>query len=169
MQKKTVIFGSLAVLVAAGLLLVFWRSQIMGPDAHRVAGGLIAVDAKGTPVPLPPSESSQAGLDDNVAFQQAGDLLVSLMLDPYPPTMANAGNFEVVLADTAGRLINNAQIAIDLTMPGMYMPPNKLDLQQAEAGTYRAEGRFTMRGLWRMEVIITLDGQSRSVFFDVWL
>jgi hypothetical protein len=169
MEKKAIIFGSLIVLVGAGLFLMFWRAQIMGPDAKRTPGGLVAVDARGTPMPLSAPQAVEARTDDNNAFQEVNGLLVSLMLDPYPPNMKAPGNFEVVLADAQGRLISDADVSIDLTMPGMWMPPNLLTLQENEAGTYRSSGHFTMRGLWRMEVIIAIDGKTQSAFFDVWL
>lgn len=169
MGRKTVIFGSVAVLLAAGLLLVFWRMKVMGPASARQPGGLAAVSAQGTPIPMEPARATAASTHPNSAFQEAEGLLVSLQLDPYPPTMTSPADFTVTLADTDGRLVGGAQISIDLTMPGMWMPPNMVNLQNTGSGTYTASGHFTMRGLWRMEVIITLDGQTRSVFFDVWL
>jgi hypothetical protein len=36
-------------------------------------------------------------------------------------------------------------------------------------GKYHASGYFTMRGLWRIEVIITHGSQKQSVFFEVGL
>ncbi len=95
--------------------------------------------------------------------------MVALELEPYPPTMSQATQFKVTLADTQGRAIGGATISVDLTMPGMYMPPNKIDLAASGGGEYTAEGHFTIRGPWRMEVIITLGEQTQSVFFDVWL
>ncbi len=169
MKNKAVIFGSVIVLIAGGIFLMLWRANIMGADAKRTAGGLVAVDSKGTPVPVPPARAAAGGLPENTAMQESNGLLVSLTLAPYPPTMAAASDFKVTLADTKGQAITGAAISIDLTMPGMYMPPNKIDLQAAEAGAYHASGRFTMRGPWRMEVIITIDGKTQSVFFDVWL
>jgi hypothetical protein len=169
MQRKVVIFGSLAVLVGAGLLLIFWRMQIMGPDAKRTAGGLLAVNAQGTPIPMPPAQATAAAQHPNGAFQVTNGLMVALELEPYPPSMSQASQFKVTLADTQGRAIGGATISVDLTMPGMYMPPNKIDLAASGGGEYMAEGHFTMRGPWRMEVIITLNEQTQSVFFDVWL
>jgi len=44
-----------------------------------------------------------------------------------------------------------------------------LNMQSSGEGKYHATGRFTMRGPWRIEVIISIGGKSQSVFFDVWL
>ena len=94
---------------------------------------------------------------------------MSLGLDPYPPSVTKSSDFEVILTDTAGKAVSGATISLDLTMPGMYMPPNQLQMQSSGEGKYHAAGRFTMRGPWRIEVIISMGGQSQSVFFDVWL
>jgi hypothetical protein len=167
MKNRTVIFGSIVVLVAAGIFLMMWRSKIMGPNARVTAGGLVAVSARGTPIPIPPALATAGA--DNTAFQESGSLLVSLALNPYPPTVTKASDFEVTLADATGRPMAGATISVNLTMPGMMMPPNQVTLEPAEAGIYRGTGRFTMRGPWRMEVIFTIGDQAQSVFFDVWL
>jgi hypothetical protein len=169
MQKKVVILGSIVVLLASAIFLMIWRSQIMGPGARGTAGGLVAVDSKGTPIPIPAAQATAAKMNENTAFQQSGGYLVSLKLDPYPPTISIPSDFEVTLADAQGQTIAGATVSVDLTMPGMYMPPNKIDLSPANAGIYRGSGRFTMRGPWRLEVIITISDQTHSVFFDVWL
>ena len=168
MEKKTVLFGSMLVLLAGAVFLMLWRSRIMGPGARFTAGGLVAVSPEGTPLPVPASRSA-GNLPENSAIQESGDLVVTLALNPYPPGMTKPTSFELTLADTNGKAIPDAAVSLDLTMPGMYMPPNLLILEPDQSGTYHATGRFTMRGPWRMEAIIILDGRQQSVFFDVWL
>ena len=169
MGKKAVIFGSLIVLLAGVIALMLWRSHIMGPGARLTAGGLVAVSADGTPIPVPVALASKGSLPENPAIQKSGDLLVSLGLNPYPPSVTKSNDFEVTLTDANGQAISNAAISLDLTMPGMMMPPNQFSLEPAGSGNYHASGRFTMRGPWRIEVIISMAGKSQSVFFDVWL
>ena len=48
-------------------------------------------------------------------------------------------------------------------------PPNQPALDFVADGKYSATGQFTMRGWWRIEVIITRGGQTQSAFFDVGL
>ena len=172
MKNRMVIFGSIIVLVAAGIFLMMWRSHIMGPGARLTAGGLVAVSSSGTPIPfqgtLPPCVNA-TGTCENTATQAVDGLLVSLTLNPYPPSMSKLSDFEITLADAGGQAISDATITLDLTMPGMYMPPNQLNLQQAGNGKYHASGRFTMRGPWRMEAVITIGVKTQSVYFDVWL
>ena len=169
MGKKAVIFGSLIVLLAGVFVLMLWRSHVMGPGARLTAGGLVAASADGTPIPVPVALASKGSLPENPAIQDAGGLLVSLGLNPYPPSATNSNDFELTLTDANGQAISDATISLDLTMPGMYMPPNQLTLQSDGEGKYHATGRFTMRGPWRIEVIMTIAGKTQSVFFDVWL
>ena len=165
-EQKAVIFGSIIVLAAAGIFLMMWRSHIMGPGARVTAGGLVAVSSSGTPMPV---QAGKGTLPENMASQEADGYLVSLTLNPYPPSMSKPSNFEITLTDLDGQAISDATISLDLTMPWMYMPPNKLDLEPSGDGKYRSSGHFTMRGPWRMEAIITMGGKTQSVFFDVWL
>ncbi len=51
----------------------------------------------------------------------------------------------------------------------MWMPPNQPALEFASDGQYRTTGQFTMRGWWRIEVIISRGGVDLSAFFDVGL
>ena len=122
-EQKAVIFGSIIVLAAAGIFLMMWRSHIMGPGARVTAGGLVAVSSSGTPMPV---QAAKGTLPENMALQEADGLLVSLTLNPYPPSMSKPSDFEITLTDADGQAISDATISLDLTMPGMYMPPNKL-------------------------------------------
>jgi hypothetical protein len=169
MNKKTVLIVSLLVFLAAAASLMLWRSHIMGPDARVTAGGLVPVSASGTPIPSPLALSGSGPVTENPATQDAGDLRISLSLNPYPPTVSKSSEFTVTLTKVSGQAISDAAIRLDLTMPGMYMPPNQLTLLSAGNGTYTATGPFTMRGPWRIEVLITISGKTQSVFFDVWL
>ncbi len=135
------------------------------PPAGGV-GGLVAVSADGKTI-TPAADAPK--LPENTAAQKVGDMNVTLALSPYPPVSFQKGQFDVTLTDAQGQAITDAQIAIDLTMPGMPMPPSKPEAQHLGNGKYQASAFWTMRGLWRMEVIINRGGQTQSAFFDVWL
>jgi hypothetical protein len=168
-MDKKVILGSFFVLLLAGLFLFMWRSHVMGPAARFTPGGLIAVSASGTPMPFPDTLAAVGTLPPNRAAQESGGLLVTLALNPYPPTVTKPHDFAITLTDQQGQAISDATIRLDLTMPGMMMPPNQFDLEPAGAGLYHARGLFSMRGPWRIEAIITLAGRTQSVFFNLWL
>ncbi len=129
-------------------------------------GGLTAVSPEGKPVPLP---VNSATLPENTAMQKVGNLTVSLALSPYPPVGFKEGNFAVTLKDEQGQAISDASIVLDLTMPAMPMPNNQVELKYTGNGLYQGTGIFTMRGLWRIEVIIQRGGAKQSAFFDVGL
>jgi hypothetical protein len=132
-------------------------------NSGQAPGELVAVSANGEQiVPDPASE-----LPENTAAQKVGGLNVSMALSPYPPTGFQESNFAVTLTDEQGQAVTDAKISLDLTMPEMWMPPNKLEAQHAGNGQYLATGRFTMRGLWRIEVILERGGNKQSAFFDV--
>jgi hypothetical protein len=173
MNRKIIIVVSVVGLLAVGglLLFTFMRSQrplrgMMQGSASQgqAAGGLVAVSPEGTSLP-PAADSTPA--PQNVATQTVGNLKVSLALSPYPPAGFQTSNFEVTLTDENNQAVTDATVNLDLTMPGMYMPPNALAAQHAGQGVYRGTGRFTMRGLWRIEIILQRGDQKISAFFDV--
>ncbi len=167
MAKKLALVGILLVIAAGVFFMMMRRSHMMGAESQRPAGGLTAVSANGAPLPAPASAEK---LPENTAAQESGGLYISLGMTPYPPSSGGDTNFVVTLKDASGQPVTDATISLDLTMPSMWMPPNQLDLVAGSAaGTYQASGYFTMRGMWRIEALITRGGQKQSVFFDVGL
>ena len=169
MAKKVTLVAVLLVILAGGIFIGMRRSHMMGANSGVTPGGLIAVSAEGTPLPVPAAQASAGKLPENTALQESGGMLVSLALNPYPPTGSKSSDFDVTLTDASGQAIPDATLNLDLTMPGMWMPPNQLTMEPVSGGKYHASGRFTMRGLWRIEVLIQRGGQTQSVFFDVGL
>lgn len=179
---------SIGILVVVGLLLAGILAVIvfvMIPRMQRMAGpgpsgfgprmmggggqapgGLKAVSPQGTPVPLPADSDP---LPENTAAQTVGGLTISLALSPYPPVSFQQAKFEVALKDENDQAVTDAVITLDLTMPAMPMPTNLVDAGHTESGLYQGTGRFTMRGLWRIEVIVQRGGEKVSAFFDVGL
>ena len=166
------IVGILAVIV----FLVMPRFQRMmgrgtsGPGmmggGGQAPGGLTAVSAEGTPVPLP---AGSAKLPENTAAQKVGNLNVTLALSPYPPAGFQQGSYDVTLKDENGQAVTDASVTLDLTMPAMPMPSNQVEAKHTDNGLYQGTGRFTMRGLWRIAVIIQRGGEKTTAYFDVGL
>ena len=179
MKRKTIgIFVVLGLLIIGGLVIIvavvvprlshsgirFGPGMMNGGAASPI--GLTAVSPEGTPIP---ASANSSKLPKNTAMQKVGNLSVSLALSPYPPAVFQQSNFDVTLKDEKGQPISDATVAIDLTMPDMPMPSNKPVAQYTDNGLYQATGRFTMRGLWRIVVIIERNGEKNSAFFDVGL
>ena len=177
MKDKTTVLTAIATFMVVVVLLVgafmiyrrySYAGSTSGPgmmNSRHAPGGLVAVSAQGEPLTSDPA----GDLPENTATQKVGDLNVAINLSPYPPVGFNESNFAVTLTDGQGQAITDAKITLDLTMPSMPMPANKLEAQHADSGQYPATGRFTMRGWWRIEVIIERGGNQQSAFFDVWL
>jgi hypothetical protein len=165
-KKVALIVVGLVILAAVIGFISMRRARMMGGLENVKVGNLHAVTADGTPVPAP---ASAGQVPENTAVQESGGLVVSLAMNPYPPSGSKSTDFNVTLADLSGQPVPDTTISLDLTMPGMWMPPNQLNMVAGDAGNYQASGYFTMRGLWRIEVIITRGGQKQSVFFDVGL
>lgn len=176
MKRKTI-----GIIAVAGLLVVcvlafvaLWMlprfQRMSGPGmmggGDQAAGGLTAVSPEGKAIPLP---VDGAKLPENTAVQKVGSLNVSLALSPYPPVGFQESNFGITLKDEQGQAISDASVVLDLTMPAMPMPSNQVEAKYSDNGLYQGTGRFTMRGLWRIEVIIQRGGAKQSAFFDVGL
>lgn len=164
MAKKIALVGVVLLVIAGVFFMMMRRSHMMGSGSQNSASRLVAVSSSGAPVP-----AAADNLPANTAAQTVGDLQVSLSLNPYPPSSGDASTFVVTLADANGQPVSDAIISLDLTMPEMWMPPNQVSLAAGDAGQYQASGYFTMRGLWRIEVIIMRGEQKQSAFFDVGL
>lgn len=171
MNKKTVILIVVVALLAVGAFTMGQRRAAMMRGETTGAGlPLAAVSTDGKPIPLAADVEKVTGkLADGSAAQKVGDMIVVFSMNPYPATMRQTTNFAVLLKDSKGQAINDATVTLNLTMPEMWMPPNQVNLAAGEAGSYQASGYFTMRGLWRIEVILLRDGQKQSVFFEVGL
>ena len=168
MTKKIGLIAIAVLIVFAIFAMNMRRSHMMG--GAGVQQDLVAVSADGAQISLSPEVTSITGeLPKNTAAQKSGDLVVSLALNPYPPRAGQPSEFDVTLTDVNGQSIDNASISLNLTMPSMWMPPNQPDLQFVSDGKYHTTAPFTMRGAWRIEVVITRDGEKQSVFFDVGL
>ena len=166
MTKKIGLIAIGVLVVLAVFAMGMRRSHMMG--GAGVQQDLVAVSAGGAQIPPSADVTSVTGdLPKGVAAQKSGDMIVLLALNPYPPSVGQPSAFDITLTDVNGKAIDDASLSLDLTMPSMWMPPNQLTAEFVSDGKYHAEGQFTMRGGWRIEVIITRGSEKQSVFFDV--
>jgi hypothetical protein len=178
-RKSLGIFAAIGLVVVGILVVVVFfvipRFQRMmgqgtsGPGTAaggggQTSGGLIAVTSEGIQVPLP---AGSAKLPENTATQKIGNLNITLALSPYPPVGFQPATYVVTLTDEKGQVVSDASIILDLTMPAMPMPSNKVTAKYSDTGLYQGAGRFTMRGLWRIVVIIQRGGEKINAYFDV--
>jgi hypothetical protein len=172
MLKKIAVIALVVVIIG---LIGFLVMTMSSRRAHMMGGGgsalpLSAVTKDGKQVQLSAEVEAVTGkLPEGTVAQKSGDMIVTLTLNPYPSTMRQPTDFIVKLTDANGQAINDASITLDLTMPEMWMPPNQPALEFVSDGEYRTTGQFTMRGWWRIEVIVKRGGKTQSAFFDVGL
>ncbi|MEI6291379.1 MAG: FixH family protein, partial [Chloroflexota bacterium] len=156
--RKLLVIGGV-ILIGLAMLMMVMRMKNRESQSGA-AGGLTAVSADGKVI----DGSTSNG---NSSSQAAGDLNVTLTLLPYPPDISKVSTFNVKLQDSAGAEVNDAVITINLNMPSMWMPPNQVSLSSFGQGSYIADGRFTMRGEWQIEVVIERAGKTQAVYFKV--
>ncbi|MBP6177070.1 MAG: FixH family protein [Anaerolineales bacterium] len=178
-MKRTVAFIVVIVMAALIIFGVFAirarRSQMMmGGGMGGMGGGyqleLMAVASDGKEIEPSSEVTSVTGdLQAGSAAQKSGDLIVAITLNPYPAKAGGPTEFDVTVTDLSGNPVDDAEISLDLTMPSMPMPPNKPGMEFVSDGKYHTSAPFTMRGWWRIEVIIKRGSVSQSVLFDLGL
>lgn len=98
--------------------------------------------------------------------QENNDLVAVLDMVPYPPVAMDPTSLGLSLTGSNGEAIEGAQVAYDLTMPGMTMPPNNPQAQEQGRGKYLAEVVFTMAGEWRAQAIVEAEGETTTFTFE---
>ena len=167
MTKKIGLIAIVILMVIAAFAMNMRRSRMMGGAGSQIE--LMAVSADGSQIsPAADVISITGELPAGTAAQQLDGMIVVLSLNPYPPSVGQ-GEFDITLTDLNGQAINDAVISLDLTMPAMRMPPNQPVMEFVSDGKYHTTAYYTMRGWWRIEVIITRGSETQSVFFDLGL
>ncbi|MBI5649077.1 MAG: FixH family protein [Chloroflexi bacterium] len=141
------------------------------PPAGYGPGGMMGrgrMGGQGQP-PVADPNLKTVEMKSDTASQKVGNTNVTFTLAPYPPVGFRQSTFDIALTDEKGAAIKDAKVSFDLTMPAMWMPSNKPVAQAVGDGKYRATGMFTMRGFWRIEVIIERGGEKQSAFLDLWM
>lgn len=92
-----------------------------------------------------------------------GPVKVTLDVDPRPLATMKRLLFRVKAAGKDGG-IKDADVFIDLTMPGMSMMENRIPLRQVEDGSYTGEGVIVKcssgRKVWKADISISRPGAA---------
>ncbi len=167
MTKKIGLIAIVILIAIAAFAMNMRRSRMMGGAGSQIE--LMAVSADGSQIsPAADVISITGELPTGTAAQQLDGMIVVLSLNPYPPSVGQ-GEFDITLTNVSGQAIDDAAISLDLTMPAMRMPPNQPVMEFTSDGRYHTTAYYTMRGWWRIEVIITRGNEKQSVFFDLGL
>jgi hypothetical protein len=96
-----------------------------------------------------------------------GTLQLTFSTIPDPPIKQSEATIRIQVKDAAGNPIEGARVELSSGMPGMSHGGPKGVLLDRGGGIYEASGKFVMGGTWRVEVVATVDGGSRTVgIFD---
>jgi hypothetical protein len=102
-------------------------------------------------------------------FSQTTDgLTATLSTDPSLPTAMEPVTLTLAVNDaTTGQPVEGAQVAYDLTMPEMTMPPYQLKPAEEGDGLYHTEATFSMSGDWQIQTTVVHNSQEFSFVFDL--
>jgi len=106
------------------------------------------------------------GIHEGPVTGAAGPQRVILEVEPRPVRAMRDLRFTLLLPGYEG----NGAPRIDLSMPGMRMPPNRVDLIRGESGVYRGTGVIVRcrSGKRTWQASVTVPGKGTAVFsFDV--
>jgi hypothetical protein len=106
-------------------------------------------------------DAGQEAVDESRTFatQTAGDLTVTLRVNPYPPVPMRQAEFSISVSDAEGRPLVGAEVNCDMTMPAMPMPANRPRAVEQNPGVYTTPVLFTMAGDWEALIeVLAKDG-----------
>ncbi len=87
-----------------------------------------------------------------------------LLTDPDPPALMQETVLKITLFDHTRQEIAGAKLSLDLTMPGMEMPPNQPAVTEVDSGLYEARTILTMAGPW--DVLLTVQYAGKTDYFN---
>ena len=106
---------------------------------------------------LEPAASSAAG--------PSGTAL--LKTNPVKPAPMQETILELTLRDPDGQPMTGAAVTLELTMPGMVMPPNRPPVAEAGNGVYIAKAIFAMSGEWEVRALVDHPAGGEAVVFSL--
>src|SRR5207253_4810519 len=100
---------------------------------------------------------------------QAGPYQITMQVNPNPPLITQPATLSLqVLVNSSQQLVKNAHVTLETDMEAMDMGIDQVDARSQGNGTYLASVQFSMSGLWRIRVIVTLPGTNpASAAFEV--
>ena len=100
--------------------------------------------------------------------KKAGDFDVVVTIDKNPPVTGDNG-VTVSVKDASGKLVKDAKVIVDYSMPAMPgMPPMNYKADALPKGdVYAATMNLSMAGPWNIMVKISAGGKTGSLKFTV--
>ena len=100
--------------------------------------------------------------------KKAGEFDVIVTIDKNPPVTGD-NNVTVSVKDAAGKVVKDAKVIVDYSMPAMPgMPPMNYKADALLKGEeYKAVMNLSMAGPWNITVKISAGGKSGSMKFTI--
>lgn len=86
---------------------------------------------------------------------------------PTPAANNTDTTFTLNVVDSGGKPLDGAQVRFSLLMPLMDMGRNEFTGAASGGGAYSGHGKFTMKGIWIVEVNVTKDNRRGRFEFEV--
>ena len=105
---------------------------------------------------------------DYEVSKKAGEYTVDISIDKNPPVTGN-NNMEIAIKDGAGKMVTDAKVVVEYSMPAMPgMPAMNYKADAALKGDkYKATMNLSMAGPWTVAVKITRADKTQSARFTV--
>jgi len=100
--------------------------------------------------------------------KKAGEFDVVVTIDKNPPVTGD-NNVTISVKDAGGKVVKDAKVVVDYSMPGMPgMPPMNYKADAVQKGdVYAATMNLSMAGPWNIVVKISPGGKSGNMKFTV--
>ena len=105
---------------------------------------------------------------DYEVTKKAGEYTVAVSIDKNPPVTGN-NNVEIAIRDGAGKVVTDAKVVVEYSMPPMPgMPAMNYKTDAALKGEkYKATMNLSMSGPWNVSVRVTRADKTQSARFTV--
>ena len=97
--------------------------------------------------------------------KKAGEFDVVVTIDKNPPVTGD-NNVTISVKDAGGKVVKDAKVVVDYSMPGMPAMNYKADAV-LKGDEYKAVMNLSMAGSWNIAVKISAGGKSGSMKFTV--
>ena len=100
--------------------------------------------------------------------KKAGEFNVVVTIDKNPPVTGDNG-VTVAVKDAGGKVVKDAKVIVDYSMPAMPgMPPMNYKADAVAKGdVYKATMNLSMAGPWNIAVKVSAGGKSGSMKFTI--
>lgn len=103
----------------------------------------------------------------NILSSSPKNKQISLTTVPNPPSLGPT-ILIILVKDKKGNAVKNATVSFDLNMTTMNMGIQRGTATSQSDGSYAATGRLTMRGPWRVSIIVAMpDGNVMNKEFTI--